>query len=146
MVRNRNNVHFQNILVGYDGSKESEKALEAALAIADTLDAKVAVLAVAQPPEPAKAIKLQVLADGAREHFEKSLRRISHAAEQNGIQVETRIAIGHPAEQIIRRAEQSHADLIVVGRRGNSTFEKVVMGSVSEHVLRHAPCPVLVTT
>jgi len=88
---------------------------------------------------------LGAVIDDAREHYEKALRRIADAAQQNGIRVETAIAVGHPAEQIIHQAEQGHVDLIIVGRRGISTFAKIIMGSVSERVLRYAPCPVLVT-
>jgi nucleotide-binding universal stress UspA family protein len=144
MSGNRNG-NFRKILVGYDGSRESEKALEVALAIANTMDSKVEILAVAQPSEPPTAVELEAVIDDARQHYDKALRRIADAAKENGIQVETKIAVGHPAEQIIRRAEQGLADLIVVGRRGITAFEELVMGSVSERVLRYAPCPVLVT-
>jgi nucleotide-binding universal stress UspA family protein len=141
----KRNGNFHKILVGYDGSKESEKALEVALAIANTMDSKVEVLAVAQPPEPPTAVEMEAVLDDAREHYDKALRRIADAAKENGIEIETAVAVGHPAEQIIRQAERGLADLIVVGRRGLSALEKMVMGSVSERVLRYAPCPVLVT-
>lgn len=136
---------FRRILVGYDGSQESERALEAALAIANAINSRVEVLAVAEPSEPTIAAGPRALIGGARKHYDKGLRRIAESASQNGIQVETAIAVGNPAEQILKRAEQGHADLIVVGRRGTTVFEKLVMGSVSERVLRYAPCPVLVT-
>jgi nucleotide-binding universal stress UspA family protein len=132
----QSNGHFQKILVGYDGSKDSEKALDVALSVANGMDARVEVLAVAQAAEAPGAVELQTLLDDARAHYEKSLRRIgADAAKENGIQIESQIAVGHPAEQIIRRAQQSLTDLIVVGR----------WGLMSEQVLRYAPCPVLVT-
>jgi nucleotide-binding universal stress UspA family protein len=58
--------------------------------------------------------------------------------------VETEVAVGHPAEQIIHKAEMMKADLVILGRRGTSLFEKWILGSVSERVLRYAHCPVMV--
>ena len=139
------NGHFRKILVGYDGSPEAEKALGVALAMAAVMGAKVAVLAVAQPSEPAIAVESQGILDNAHETYDESLRRIADAGSQNGIQVETAIAVGNPADQIIRQAERDNSDLIIVGQRGRSTLAKLVMGSVSELVLQHAPCPVMVT-
>ena len=145
MTGNRMNAHFKRILVGYDGSQTSENALEMGLSIASALDSKVEVLSVVQPPEPATSVELHAVIDSAKQHYEKALSRVADAANGNGIKIETNIVVGHPAEQIIKRAEQSHADLIVLGRRGISKFEKLVMGSISERVLTYAPCPVLVT-
>ncbi len=52
--------------------------------------------------------------------------------------------IGEPAEEIIRLADEAHADLIVIGTHGRSGIERLLLGSVSERVVRHAGCPVLV--
>lgn len=142
---NQTNGHFRRILVGYDGSQEAEKALELALAVASGMGSKVTVLAVAQLPEPFVAVELRAALDDAHEHFDRKLQKIAVAAGENGITVETAIVAGNPAEQIIRRAEKERSDLIVVGRRGISTIQKLVMGSVSERVMQHAPCPVMVT-
>ena len=54
------------------------------------------------------------------------------------------MAVGHPAEQIIHRAETDKIDLIILGRRGTSMFQKMILGSISERVLRYAHCPVMV--
>jgi nucleotide-binding universal stress UspA family protein len=48
------------------------------------------------------------------------------------------------AEQLVLAAERHHADLIVMGRRGKSTFKRWMLGSISERVLGYAHCPVLV--
>lgn len=64
----RQNEHFRRLLVGYDGSPESERALEMALAIAQSLDSKVLVLSVGRPPEPATSPELHAALDEAREH------------------------------------------------------------------------------
>lgn len=144
-MTDRRDGFFRRILVGYDGSSSAEKALEAALAMASSLGSTVDVLSVVQLPEPATLPDLHAMLDGAREHYEKELRRIAQAANGNGIRLETDVAVGHPAEQIIQRAAQIRADLIVIGHRGVSKFEKLILGSVSERVLAYAHCPVLVT-
>jgi nucleotide-binding universal stress UspA family protein len=58
--------------------------------------------------------------------------------------VVTTTPTGQPAATILREAEMSDADLIVVGARGLGLLERVALGSVSESVLRHAGCPVVV--
>jgi nucleotide-binding universal stress UspA family protein len=53
------------------------------------------------------------------------------------------IAVGRPADTIVRLAREYHADLIVMGTHGRTGLEHMVMGSVAEKVVRLAPCPVL---
>jgi nucleotide-binding universal stress UspA family protein len=139
----RTNAHFQKILVGYDGSKPAEKAIEIALSLARSVDAKILVFAVARPPEPPTSVELQAVLDNAREHYEGDFAAIRRLAGEQ-IELATEIAVGHPAEQIVHKAETDHVDLIVMGRRGVSQFEKWLLGSVSERVLRYAHCPVMV--
>lgn len=135
---------FRNILVGYDGSAQSEKAVAVALSIATNMDSRVLLFAVARPPEPATSVEVHAVLDDAREHYDEGFKRIVAQAREKGIAIETEIAVGHPAEQIIHRAETAKIDLVVLGRRGTSLFEKWILGSVSERVLRYAHCPVMV--
>ena len=135
---------FQQILVGFDGSDQSRKAVDTAIGLAHCLDAKILVLAVARPPEPATSVELEAVLDDAKEHFEEAFIPVRDAAKKAEVELKTDIAVGHPAEQIIHRAELDKVDLIVLGRRGTSTFHKWILGSVSEKVLRYAHCPVMV--
>jgi len=135
---------FAKILVGFDGSAQSEKAVETALALARSLDSKLLVFAVARPPEPATMVELDAMLDDAREHFGEKFKSIVQRAKESGVELETDIAVGHPVEQIVHRAEADHVDLIVLGRRGKSRFEKMLVGSTAEKVLRYAHCPVMV--
>jgi nucleotide-binding universal stress UspA family protein len=144
MPRRRQNPHFRKIMVGYDGSKQADKAVEVALSLARCTDSKVLVFSVARPPEPATRVEVDAMLDDAREHFEASFKTITKHAEELDVEVETAIAVGHPIQQIVHRAEQDHVDLIVLGRRGMSRFEKMLVGSTSEKVLRYAHCPVMV--
>ena len=140
----RRHSQFKKILIGFDGSTQSEKATEIGLSLAQSLDSKVLLFAVARPPEPATMVELSAMLDDAREHFEDKFKKIVVRAKALEVELETDIAVGHPVEQIVHRAETDHVDLIVLGRRGMSRFEKMIVGSTSEKVLRYAHCPVMV--
>jgi nucleotide-binding universal stress UspA family protein len=140
----RRQSQFKKMLVGYDGSVTSDKATESALALAQSLDSKVLLFAVARPPEPATMVEVDAMLDDAREHFEAQFKKIVQRAKELGVELQTDIAVGHPVEQIVHRAEIDHVDLIVLGRRGKSKFERMLVGSTAEKVLRYAHCPVMV--
>jgi len=61
-----------------------------------------------------------------------------------GVQVETLLIEGHAVEQIVKACKEGRFDLIVMGARGLSRIKKMLLGSVSDGVVRHACCPVLV--
>lgn len=140
----RRHSQFKKILVGFDGSPQSEKAVECALALAATLDSQVLLFAVARPPEPATMVELDAMLDDAREHFEAQFKNIQQRAAGLEIALQTEIVVGHPVEQIVHRAETDRIDLIILGRRGVSRLERMIIGSTSEKVLRYAHCPVMV--
>jgi nucleotide-binding universal stress UspA family protein len=140
----RRQSQFKKILIAYDGSAQSDKATESALALAQSLDAKVLLFAVARPPEPATMVEVDAMLDDAREHFEKQFKKILQRAKDLDVELRSDIAVGHPVEQIVHRAETDHVDLIVLGRRGKSRFERMLVGSTAEKVLRYAHCPVMV--
>jgi len=144
MTGKRHNPHFRKLLVGYDGSKESEKAVDVAFSLAECMDSSVLIFAVARPPEPSISVELAAVLDDAKEHFEESFNKIMERADGHDIEVQTATAVGHPAEQIIHRAEQDAIDLIILGRRGRSMISRMMLGSVSERTLRYAHCPVMV--
>ena len=72
------------------------------------------------------------------------LQQLAGSANALGITTEFRQLIGSPGRVICKAAQQWDADVIVVGNRGRSGFSEVVMGSVSNYVMHHAPCSVLV--
>jgi nucleotide-binding universal stress UspA family protein len=59
------------------------------------------------------------------------------------VQIEHRFETGNAAAEVLRTAEQTNADLIIMGTHGRSGVERVFLGSVAENVLRKAQCPVL---
>jgi nucleotide-binding universal stress UspA family protein len=142
MIKRRRNPHFRKILVGYGGSAHSERAVELAISLARCLDSKLLIFAVATPPEPSTAVELEAVLDDAREHYEAYFKKIQERTKDE-VDIETAIAVGHPAEQIVHKAEVEHMDLIVLGRSRMSIVERL-LGSTSERVLRYAHCPVMV--
>jgi nucleotide-binding universal stress UspA family protein len=144
MTGKRQNPHFRKLLVGYDGSPQSEKAVDMAFSLAQCLDATILIFAVARPPEPATSVELEAVLDDAREHYQEGFKKIMEKARGRDLSVQTAMAVGHPAEQVIHRAEVDGIDLIILGRRGRSMISRMMLGSVSERVLRYAHCPVMV--
>ena len=102
------------------------------------------MLAVARPPEPEPPGRAHAFGT-VSEQLEKILTRLRSRVRRLGIEIETQVARGHPAEEIIRKAREDQVDLIVVGYQGMSRREELALGSIAQHVLSHAPCPVMVT-
>jgi nucleotide-binding universal stress UspA family protein len=135
---------FQRILVAFDASPHAEHALEVALSMAADMKAKLFVVAVIRPPEPAENPEFNAVLEDGRERYESSFIPIRERAKLKEIELETDIVVGHPAEQIIHRAETIQASLIVMGKRSHTIFHRWMLGSNSERVLKYAHCPVMI--
>ena len=81
------------------------------------------------------------LTEAYRQEAQASLDRTAQAL---GGDVARRIEYGDPAAEIVRVAEDDDYDVVVVGSHGSGFVKRVLLGSVSQHLLHHAPCPVLV--
>lgn len=101
MTGRRHNPHFQKILVGYDGSSQSDKAIDVALSLAACIDCTVLIFAVARPLEPSTSVELEAMLDDAREPYEEELKKIMWKARGHELSVTTDMAVGHPAERMI---------------------------------------------
>jgi nucleotide-binding universal stress UspA family protein len=135
---------MERIVVGFDGSEHSRKALARAAEIAD--GATVAVVSAAAPQrllrDPAQGVSPEDPADQeARSRALAEAREYLEGRGINGVYVEGH---GNPADVIVQEAADSGADLIVVGTRGLNAAQRVLMGSVSTNVVHHAGCDVLV--
>jgi nucleotide-binding universal stress UspA family protein len=137
-------VGFQRILVAFDGSPHADHAMDVALSMAADMKARLYVISVIRPPEPAESAEFHAVVDDAREKFEKCFVSIRERAGQKGIHLETEIVIGHPAEQIIHMADKMQASVIVMGKRSHTVLHRWMIGSNSERVLRYAHCPVMI--
>jgi nucleotide-binding universal stress UspA family protein len=136
---------FTNILVAYDGSDHSQKALNLAVKIAQCSEGKLKVLfAFDHVPT--------IFGDDETEHFiERAMSRgrdvLSTATthlDEVGIEFTTDIVEGPAAEAILRTAQAEGCDLIVMGSRGLGMMQGLLLGSVSYRVLHHAQIPVLI--
>jgi nucleotide-binding universal stress UspA family protein len=135
------------------------KALEEAVQIAKKFSGKITLIHVysVQPimmPEPSTVGSLSIpIITGAEvstmiEAAKKLGNRILDDGEQriktSEIQVEKMLVEGHVVEEIVRVANQGSFDLIVIGARGVSHMREMLLGSVTDGVLHHVRCPVLV--
>jgi len=138
---------MERILVPVDGSAGANKAAQFAGRLAREMGAAVTLVHVYDMPTAA-ALGLRSLDGHEFEHIRDEVARGSFAAASASLgdvaRVETHVAIGHPAHEICTFAARAKPDMIVMGTRGMSEMKSLLLGSVSEQVLRHAPCPVTI--
>lgn len=132
---------MKHILVGFDGSPNARRALAEALNIAKS-DTRMTIVAAAQGPPPTGEVP-PVWGEGLEER-RRELEDARRALAEVGRDAEVVAVLGAPADVLVEEAKERGADLIVVGRRGLSGAERLVMGSVSSKVARTASCSVLI--
>lgn len=132
------------VLCAFDGSASAEKAFEFSVQLTKAFAGELHVVAVVQPPEPAEDIETEALLESGQEHLLREFERLRGRGLALGMKAEFEVAVGHPAEQILYRADQVHADHIVLGHRGKNTFKRWLMGSVSHRVISYATSAVTV--
>jgi nucleotide-binding universal stress UspA family protein len=134
------------VVVGVDGSEPSEAALRWAVADGAARKAVVQVVHAWDAPllygpvAGASGSDISAVESRARRLVDDMVDRLGDAVES--VEIETTVVAGGPASSLLDAAEG--ADLVVVGRRGLGGFGRLLLGSVSEHVARHAACPVVV--
>jgi nucleotide-binding universal stress UspA family protein len=142
-------LHPVQVVVAYDFSPSSEQALARAVEVVARAPQHVLHIVAALDPHdrlagPFAATSYQVAEDiqkSIREDVTKAFAGRDTAAE---IQFFVHARIGKPAEQILALASEVGADLIFIGTHGKMGLERLMLGSVSERVVREAKCPVLV--
>lgn len=134
---------MNRIVVGFDGSEHSQKALERAVDIAD--GAELTVVAAAGISQIARHGPGDAHADPKDvEARTAALAKARSYLDGKGLAAKYVEGHGSPADVIVDEAEECGADLIVVGTRGHHAGKRVLVGSVSTKVVHHAPCDVLV--
>jgi nucleotide-binding universal stress UspA family protein len=136
------------IVVGVDFSDASRRALDHAIPLCVKLDAELLLLHSWNPTgwvsEPEMAEGGEDWLDAAQESARARLEEWGERARQAGARVETRLEPGAASRSITRVAGEQRPILAVLGRRGHARLAHVLLGSVSERVVRLASCPVLV--
>ena len=138
------------ILLATDGSRDAALARTTAVDMATTTDSELHVVTVA-PGYPSYDVNIPQVVEQLHTQAEKVLEEQAEKIEQAGGKVAQRhlkivdpMGERHRAQQILRVAEEIGAGLIVIGSRGRGGVRRALMGSVSDSVVRHAHCPVLV--
>jgi nucleotide-binding universal stress UspA family protein len=134
------------ILCPTDFSDGSAHAIDQAVVIAGWYKARISALHVYSPMLlSVPGLEMSGRSEDATETVRLRNEVAAHceAATSAGVGLDILVDIGHPASHILDRAASLPADLIVMGTHGSSGFEHLVLGSVTEKVLRKATCPVL---
>lgn len=151
---------FEKILVPLDGSDHSLKALGVAIQIAKKFEGKITlvhvysvVVATGMMSEPGmasagvpilRATDVSRLIEAARAAGNRILEDGKERVKAEKVEVDALLKEGHTVEEIISVSKEGDFDLIVIGARGVSHIREMLLGSVSDAVMHHVSCPVLV--
>lgn len=116
---------YRKILVGVDGSPTSLKAAQRAVELAKEVGAKVTLISVG-------------------EHGRQYVSDASDRFEGSGVEIDTVVDTGDPADVILETAQDGEYDLIAVGNKGMSGVSRFLLGSVPSKISHHSPCDVLI--
>jgi nucleotide-binding universal stress UspA family protein len=132
---------IKTILHPTDFSETSAFAFELACSLARDYGAKLLVLHVAEFPMTVQEREISALSHASDPTLRERLRQLWPQAP--GVFTEHRMVEGDPAREILRAAEETHCEVVVLGTHGRGGLGRLLMGSVAEQVLRKAPCPVV---
>ena len=134
----------ERILVAVDGSEFSEAAVDQAVSLGGICNSQVFIISVVDlyPEQMAVAPALvENMSKEVRVHLDRAAEQFANA----GIACETIVHMGgKPHEFIVQEARERAVDLIVMGTKGRTGLDRVILGSVAQSVIGHAPCAVLV--
>jgi len=142
---------FHKLLVAVDGSEPSEAAVKLALRLAAQERARVLFVNVVEVEKvvasvvPGQGFADPTMAiDQLRANGGELLRAALAKAQAAGVQAESEIVDGDAADTIVELAKDKKADAIVLGSHGRAGFQRLLLGSVAEGVLRKSSVPVLI--
>jgi nucleotide-binding universal stress UspA family protein len=142
---------LRTIVLGVDGSPNCLGAAGFLGSLPLDPGFRLTLVGVVVPPPVLPAPELAtgpLFVDEALTQWQREVERALDSAgstfKPEGVAIERRVLIGQAGEEIVSTANAVGADLVVVGARGHGAFKRLLLGSVSEYVLHHAECPVLV--
>ena len=145
------NVMIDRILVATDGSPATKKAVGYAIDVAEMADAELhALYSVAQAPpgtlpreEWTTKETWDEIPSGVEGEAKEAIEDVVEEAESEGIEVTRAVRMGEPHKKIIEYADENDIDLIVMGTHGKTGLTNILIGSVTERVVRYSDTPVL---
>lgn len=137
---------FRKILVAFDGSEGSWRALTAAIALAREQGTELWALSVEDrlPHLAATVGEMDEEKEFANHYYAGLQEQARRMASESGVTLNTDIKAGHVEQTLVRSAEHGDFDLIVMGHSGHSGVWANFLGTTTEKVSRHAPCSVLI--
>jgi nucleotide-binding universal stress UspA family protein len=132
-------------LIAVDGSEHSRKAVILTSRFSKKTGVEITLLNVLEDVIRYKEVPDTWVYHQREKQALKTLEELKKIAEENGAKsVQTKIAVGPVAEEVVRIAEEEGFSYIVVGTRGMSGFKRMLMGSIAEKVVLYSPCPVVI--
>ena len=138
-------ISLNKILIAFDGSKGSWRAVEWAVGLAGKVGAQLTAVTVVKPPEFSATIdEVEEFWQDAEKHMASQIAKLKLFGERNEMDIKTVFLRGHPAENIVKYAVDNDMDLIVMGTRGLGGFTSMVIGSVAQKVTSYSSVPVTI--
>jgi nucleotide-binding universal stress UspA family protein len=137
---------FENILLAVDGSEHALNAARMASSLAKAMNSQTLRIVVAYNPIPVH-LGDPYMQDAINARISETEEIIQNAVQAVGAvsaEILTEIIEGDPAETIIELAKTYNSDVIIMGSRGLGKLAGLLLGSTSQKVVSHAPCPVLI--
>jgi len=143
---------IRKIMVAYDFSDYSEKALDFAVELADELKSDLMIVNVINQRDVDALLRAEMeSASFSADRFIKDnkkdrMERINEIVEQKSakhLPVEIKIKIGVPFRELVQTVKDSSVDLVVMGRKGRSNLSGILFGTTAEKMFRHCPVPLL---
>ena len=140
------------VVAAFDDSKDAGQALEVAVQVAAAAEAPLHVITVDNVgglevwPETDSTVGREQMLESMHQHVGQVLHDVAEEARaaHPGLEVHTSVLAGSPGQAIAAYAIDIRAGLVIMGSRGHGGFTGMLLGSVSQHVIAHASCPVLV--
>lgn len=138
---------LDSLLVPFDGSESAMAAVDQAIDLAKTTDGTINLLNVVNYSAISGGeIASGMVIDALEEAGEQALAAAAERIEENGVMVgDSAVEIGSPFRTIVKYAEQNDIDCIVMGTHGRSGVDRLLLGSVTERVIRQTELPVIAT-
>jgi len=147
-------INFKKIMIATDGSDCSRLAAEKGIELARLSGGTVYAVCVVSTTSLSMYMDYlsstgmnpywELIYEGLKKQAQQAVDYIKGLGDKNGIDVESIVLEGDPADELIRYAEENGMDIIVMGTLGRTGIERLLLGSVAGNVVRHSKVPVMV--